>query len=232
MEMTNCKEMFAEFPVDAAAARQNVPPGYSIRIDKNGMATLLLMVQDCERGILDGLIRIKPMKMSHIWIEIEGPEETGPPLSGTTESLPTAYYYNLPHQFDSSLAHVALTLTGIDSQSVKEITLGERSGDQRAGQVIEKAPSVMYGWTETSKLSTTPKIVTGRRKFYRQYGTLIKRVSEGTVACRSNFLGVGSVVLSASPDSAIGRLQFGTTLQGAVHPVEMSCDAEIKVHIK
>jgi hypothetical protein len=232
MDMVNCKELFAEFSVDPAVARQDVPSGYSIRVDKNGMGTLLLMVQDCEKGILDGLIPIKPMRMSHIWIEIEGPEEVGPPLPGTTESLPTAYYYILPHQMESSLAHVALTLSGIDSQLVKEITLGERSGDQRLGQVIEKAPSVMYRWTETSRLGTTPNVMTGRRKFYRQYGWLIKLTSVGTVTCRSHFLGDGKVVLTASPDSAIGRLQFDTTFQGAAHPVEMSCRSEIKVHIK
>jgi len=232
MDMVNCKELFAEFPVDHVVARQNVPSEYSIRIDKNGMATLLLMVQDCEKGVLDGLIRIKPMRMSHIWIEIEGPEEVGPSLPSTTESLPTAYYYILPHQMESSLAYVALTLTGIDSQLVDNITLGERSVDQRQGKVIEKAPSVTYGWTETSQMWRTPNLVTGRRKFYRQYGLLIKRTSEGTVTCSSSFLGNGRVVLNASPESAIGRLQFATTLQGTAHPVEMSCRAKIKVNIR
>jgi len=104
------------------------------------MATLLLMVQDYEKGTLEGLIRIKPMKMSHIWIEIEVPEEVDSALPSTTASLPTVYYYILPHQIESCLAYIALTLTGIDSQLVKEITLGERSGDQRLGRVMEKAP--------------------------------------------------------------------------------------------
>jgi hypothetical protein len=133
---------------------------------------------------------------------------------------------------ESSLAHVALTLTGIDSQLVKEVTLGERCGDQRLGQVIEEATAVMYRWTETSKIWTSSKVVTGRRKFYRQYGGLIKRTSVGTVTCRSNFLGEGRVMLTTSPESAIGLLQFSTTLQGTAHPVEMSCLADIKVHIK
>jgi hypothetical protein len=232
MDMTNCKEMFAEFPVDATVAKQNVPPGYTIRIDKDGMATMLLMVQDCEKGLLDGLLPIRPMRMSHIWIEIDGPEETGPPLPDTTESLPTAYYYILPHQFESGLANIALTLAGIDAELVEEITFGKRSGNQRQGAVIEKAPSVIYRWIETSQLLTTPKIVTGRRKFYRQYGSVINRISEGTVTCRSNFLGSGSVVLTASPDSAIGRMHFDTTLTGTAYPVEMSCRAEIKVQIR
>jgi hypothetical protein len=232
MDMMECKELFAEFPVDPKIAKQHIPSEYKIRIDRNGMATLLLMVQDCNKGILDGLIRIKPMRMSQIWIEIEGQEEVGAPLPDTTESLPTAYYYILPHQMESRLAHIALTLTGIDSQSVKEITLGERTGDQRFGQIIEKAPSVKYQWTETSQIWKIPKVVTGRRIFYRQYGWLIKRTSVGTVACRSKFLGDGRVILNMSPDSAIGRLNFGTTLQGTAHSVEMSCRADIKVDIK
>ena len=232
MDMVECKELFAEFPVDPKIAKQHVPSEYKIRIDKNGMAILLLMVQDCDKGILDSLVRIKPMRMSQIWIEIEGPEEVGAPLHDTTESLPTAYYYILPHQMDSRLAHIALTLTGIDSQLVKEITLGERSGDQRFGQVIEKVPSVKYQWTEKSQIRKIPKVVTGRRQFYRQYGWLIKRTSVGTVTCHSKFLGDGRVMLSTSPDSAIGSLNFGTTLQGTAYPVEMSCRADIKVHIK
>jgi hypothetical protein len=232
MEMANCKEMFAEFPLDATVAKENVSPGYTIRINKDGMARMLLMVQDCEEGILDGLLRIRPMRMSHIWIEIDGPEETGPPLPGTTGSLPTVYYYILPHQFESGLAYFGLVLAGIDSQLVKEITLGERSGDQRPGQVIERSPSLGYRWTETSTLSTMPNIVTGKRKFYREYGWVIKSISEGTVTCNSSFLGEGNVALNTSPDSAIGRLHFGTDLKGTAHSVEMSCHAEIKVRIK
>ena len=161
MEMAKCKEMFAEFPVDAAVAKENAPHGYSIQINKDGMATMLLMVQDCEEGILDGLLRIRPIKMSHIWIEIDGPEETSPPLPGTSGSLPTVYYYILPHQFESGLAYIGLVLAGIDSQLVKEITLGERSGDQRPGQVIEKSSSMEYRWTETSKLSPMPTLLPG-----------------------------------------------------------------------
>lgn len=232
MDMVNCRELFAEFPVDHVIAKQNIPAEYSLRIDKNGMATLLLMVQDCEKGVLDGLIRIKPMRMSHIWIEIEGPKEIGPPLLGTAEALPTAYYYILPHQMESTLANIALTLTGIDNQLVDTIRLGERSVNQRQGEVIEKAPSVMYSWIETSQLWKTPYLVTGRRKFYRQYGLLIKRTSEGIVTCSSSFLGNGTVLLNVTPESTIGRLQLATTLQGTAHPVEMSCRAEIKVHIK
>ncbi len=232
MKMSTCKEMFAEFPVDAAAAKKSVPAGFTVGLNNNGMAMMLLMVQDCEEGLLDGLLRIRPMRMSHIWIEIEGPGEIAPPLPGTTESLPTAYYYILPHQFESGLACFGLTLAGIDSQLVREITLGERSGDQRPGQVVEKYSSIGYKWTEASKIWTIPRIVTGKRKFYREYGWLIKSISEGTVTCNSTFIGEGNVVLSMSPDSAIGRMQFGTALEGIAHAVEMSCHTEIKVRIK
>jgi hypothetical protein len=90
----------------------------------------------------------------------------------------------------------------------------------------------MYRWTETSQLWATPNVLTGRRKFYRQYGWAIKRSSTGIVTCSSSFLGEGRVILNASPDSAIGLLQLGATLQGTVHPVEMNCGAEIKVHIE
>jgi len=82
MKMAKCREMFAEFPVDAAAAKENVPPGYTSGLIKAAWRTMLLMVQDCEEGILDSLLRIRPMRMSHIWIEIDGPEETALPLPG------------------------------------------------------------------------------------------------------------------------------------------------------
>ena len=232
MDMNRCRELFAEFPVDAAAARQIVPAGYTPRIHAQGTATLLVMVQDCEEGILDGLIHIRPMRMSQIWLEVEGPAEIGPPLDGTAESLPTAYYYILPHQVESGLAHAALALAGIDSQPVKEITLGERQGNRRMGRVVEEPPNPAYQWVETGEPWTAPRIVTGRRKFYRQYGTWVKRSSEGSVACRSAFLGEGSVVFTASQDSAIGLLMFGTRLEGTSNPVEMNCRAEITVRLQ
>ena len=232
MDMSKCRELFAEFPVDAAVAQRHVPPPYSVRIADNGKATLLLMVQDCEKGVLDELVTIKPLKMSHLWLEIQGPEEVGPVLPGTTKSLPTAYYYILPHQVESELAHGSLALAGIGSQLVHEISLGQRVNNQRLGRVFEDVPGVGYWWTETSQLQPNQGLVTGRRKFYRQYEYQGKCVSSGIVITWANFLGEGKVVLKASPESSIGRLGFGTALEGKAQPVEMSCHAEIKVEYK
>ena len=229
MDMSKCKELFAEFPVDPVVAQKNVPSPYGVRITDNGKATLLLMIQDCEKGVLDRIITIRPLKMAHIWIEIDGPEEIGPILSGTTKSLPTEYYYILPHQVESKLAYASLHLAGIGSHLVSEISIGDRTDDQRHGRVLEKAPSMGYQWTETSHLRPNQGLVTGRRKFYRQYGSLMKCSSAGTVSTWANFLGEGKVILTASPDSSIGRLGLGTTLEGTVYPVEMDCHAEIKV---
>lgn len=229
MNMTKCQELFAEFPVDPELAQKQVPIPYRVRTGRDKRATLLLMVQDCEKGVLDGIITIKPLKMAHVWIEIEGPEEVGPVLPGTTKSLPTAYYYILPHQVESKLAHTSLALAGIDSQLVGKISLGHRANDQRIGSVLEKEPSVGYQWTEASQLRPNQGLVTGRRRFYRQYESITQCTSLGVVSTWANFLGEGSVVLSASPDSAIGRLGLGTNLEGTAYPVEMDCHAEIKV---
>jgi hypothetical protein len=81
--------MFAEFNVDPAITKQKFPPDYEVRIHPNGNAMLLMMLQECESCILNGIIRISPIRMSHIWIEIVGPEEVGPSLPDTTSSLPT-----------------------------------------------------------------------------------------------------------------------------------------------
>ncbi len=228
MDMINCREMFAEFYVDPTAAQQNVPRGYELLIHKNGKAMLLILVQDSQKCILNGLIRVSPMRMTQIWIELVGPDEVGPPLPGTTSSLPTRYWYTLPHQMDSTRAHFAFRSMGFDTQLVKEITLGGKPGGMRQGKVIEKDPLVKYRWTETSQLWPTPNLVTGRQRFYRQYGELIKRKSEGIVTCRSNFLGDGQIVLSADPDSAVGSLGFGTELRGATKSVEINCRVEIR----
>jgi hypothetical protein len=229
MDMSKCKELFAEFPVDPVVAQRHVPASYNVRIGDNDKATLLLMIQDCEMGVLDQIIPIKPLQMSHIWIEIQGPEEIGPILPGTNKSLPTAYYYILPHQVESKLAYVSLALAGIGSQLVDEISIGHRINDQRRGRVFENGPSVGYQWVETSHLLPNQGLVTGRRKFYRQYESQTMWTSSGTVSTWANFLGEGKVVLTASPDSSIGRLGFGITLEGIAQPVEMDCHAEIKV---
>ncbi|MDP2755142.1 MAG: hypothetical protein Q8P40_12240 [Nitrospirota bacterium] len=74
LDMVDCKELFAEFPVDPEIARQNVPQGYEVLIHKNGKAMLLILVQDCEKCVFDSLIRVSPMKMSQIWIKIKESE--------------------------------------------------------------------------------------------------------------------------------------------------------------
>ena len=53
---------------------------------------LLIMIQCWDKLILDGFLPISQVKMSHIWIELNGPEEVGEALSGTEASLPTSYY--------------------------------------------------------------------------------------------------------------------------------------------
>ena len=232
MKMLGCKEMFAEFHLDPAIAGGNVPPDYDVRIHPNGMAMLLLMVQECERCVLNGVIPISPLRMSHIWIELAGPEEVGPALPGTTASLPTRYYYALPHQVDSVLARCGLWLAGIDVQMVKQVSLGGDPGGIRQGIVVERQdPKTRYWWQKTSALWPSPNVVTGRRRFYRQYGRIIKRRSEGLVVCSSSFLGQGEVQLEADVGSAIGALAFGTILHGATNPVEINhCNVSIRVN--
>lgn len=124
-------------------------------------------------------------------------------------------------------------IVGIAHQPVKEITLGGRPGGTRQGHVIEKKGLVTYRWTDMSQLWAKPNLVTGRRKFSRKYGKLVKRTSEGSVICRSNFLGEGPVVLYAEPNSAVGSLGFGTELHGIANPVEViNCHTRIQVSIE
>jgi len=231
MRMVGCTEMFAEFPLQPAIARAAVPPGYEIRIHPNGMALLLLMVQECKFCILDGVVHVSPMRMSHIWIELVGPEEIGPPLPGTTASLPTHYYYALPHQIDNPLARLLLSLAGLDVQKVRCISLGGPPGGVRIGNVIERGSQLAkYTWEETSTIWPSPHILTGRRRFYREYGHTLKRRSEGLVVCKSVFLGDGKVILEAHHSSALGQLGVRTPLQGATNPVEMEyCSVHIRV---
>ena len=229
MKMVNCKELFAEFYVDPKVARQNVPPSFQVRVHPNGKAMLLILVQDCEKVVLDHIIRVSPMKMAQIWIELAGPDEVGPALPGTRSSLPTSYWYTLPHQMDSALAHVAFWLVGIDTQLVKEISLGGEPGGIRTGRVVENDSGLGYHWMETNQLWPAPNLVTGRRWFYREYGKFIKHRSEGIVVCRSNFLGEGHIVLEAQPESAISNLNSGTTLRGDTKSVEIDCDVNIRV---
>jgi hypothetical protein len=128
MDAINCKEMFAEFYVGPTAARRNVPQGYELLVHKNGKAMLLIFAQDSQKCILNGLIPVSPMRMTQIWIELVGPDEIGPPLPGTAGSLPSRYWYTLPHQMDSTRAHVAFRFMEFDTQRVKGITLGGEPG--------------------------------------------------------------------------------------------------------
>jgi hypothetical protein len=231
MKMVGCKEMYAEFHVDPTVARQHVPAEYEVRIHQNGKAMLLLMVQDCDKCVLNSIVLISPMRMSHIWIELAGPEEVGPALPGTTASLPTRYYYALPHQIDNALAHRALWLAGIDVQKVKQVSLGGDPGGIRQGMVVEQEyPTKSFSWEESSILWPSPSLVTGRRWFYRHYGRFIKRRSEGLVVCSSSFLGEGEVQLQAGDGSRICSLGFGTTLSGVTNPVKINyCNVRIRV---
>ena len=230
MEMRSCNELFVEFPVDAAAAQANLPHGYQVTRRADGNAVLLLMVQDCEQGRLDGVLPVRPLRFSHAWIEVVGPSEMGPTLPGTVRSLSTAYYYASPHQLESLPGFIALTAVGIASEHVQEISLGGIPAAARSGVVIEGRGHLGYRWTETGRPWPEPELVTGRRKFDREFGSLWKRRTKGTVECRSNFVGRSVVVLQAAPDSAVGRLHLGKTLRGDGYRVEMTdCRALIEV---
>jgi len=167
--------------------------------------------------VLDYLIDVGPVGMSHVWIELEGPEEVVTPLPDTTGSLPTRYWFITPHQLDSRLARTLFGLVGIDAQFVEKVSVGGDPRGARHGEVTEmSSPEVKYTWTETSQLYPAPDIVTGSQRFYRVYGA---RESEAYARCESHFLGDAEVSLNASADSVIGKLGFGTSLTGFSNPV-------------
>ena len=83
MDIYDVKEMFSRYYVDPDIAQQNIPPKWKVKIHDNGKALLLIMVQDCKKMVLDYLINVGSLGMSHIWIEIEGPDEIITPLPGT-----------------------------------------------------------------------------------------------------------------------------------------------------
>jgi len=166
--------------------------------------------------------------MSHIWIEIDGPPEVITPFPGTTRSLPTWYWYALPHQLDNRLAALMFGIAGIAAQSIQDVSLGGDPGSSRSGKVTEAySPEVGYIWNETSQLYPEPDIITGSHRLYHKYGV---RESAAHVRCFTHFLGDGQVGLNASPDSAIGKLGFGTTLTGVTNPVWVKhCRVEYRV---
>ena len=111
MKMTRCRELFAEFPVSLTAAREVVPVSYDVPVYPNGMALLLLLVQECETCVLDHVLFIRPMRMAHFWIELDGPEEVGPAVPGTSIAT-RSYYYVMQHQMDNFLAVSAFHMVG------------------------------------------------------------------------------------------------------------------------
>lgn len=230
MKMIEAKESFVEFFVDPDIAQQGVPSKYKVRRYPNKKAVLLIMIQEWDKCILDGFLPISSLKMSHIWIELEGPDEIGPKLEGTEASLPTSYYYALPHQIDNKLAVLAFRFVGIDVQLVKRIEVTGKPGEINSVQVVEKEnPTIGYSWKAGGTLWNTPKILTGRRWFYRDYGRKMKRKSVGLVVCRSKFFGDSEITISSDKKSIIGRLGFGNELLGALKYVKTDCNCEIRV---
>jgi hypothetical protein len=217
MDIYDVKEMFSRYYVDPDIAQQNIPSKWKVKIHDNGKALLLVMVQKCKKMVLDYMINVGSVGMSHIWIELEGPYEVVTPLSGTTRALPTWYWYILPHQLDKRLVRVLFGLVGVAAQSVRKVSLGGDPGDTRSGEVIAgDSPDAKYSWIETSQLYPVPDIVTGSHRFYRQYGI---RESAAHAKCFTHFLGDSQVSLRASSDSAVGKLGFGTSLTGFSNPV-------------
>jgi hypothetical protein len=216
MDIYDVREMFSRYYVDPDIAKQNVPYKWRVKIHDNGKALLLLMVQNCKKMALDYL-NIGSVNMSHVWIELEGQHEVLAPLPGTSRSLPTWYWYILPHQTDKLTPRMFFGLAGVSSQLVNKILLGGEPGGSRSGEVIERhSPEAKYYWTETSKLYAKPDIVTGSHRFYRKYGV---RESVAHAKCITSFLGEGQVNLNASSNSTIAKLGFGTSLSGFSNPV-------------
>jgi hypothetical protein len=217
MDIYDIKEMFSRYYVDPDIAQRNVPSQWTVKIHDNGKALLLVMVQECKKMVLDYLINVGSVGMSHIWIELDGPPEIIDPLPGTTRSLPTWYWYILPHELDGYLVRMLFGLAGVDARLVRKISLGGDPGIIRSGEVEEgSSHEAKYNWTETSQLYPKPDIVTGSHRFYRQYGV---RKSAAHAKCFTHFLGDGKVSLTATNNSVIGKLGFGTSLTGFSNPV-------------
>lgn len=217
MDIYDVKEMFSRYYVEPDIAQQHVPSKWKVKIHDNGKALLLVMVQNCKKMVLDYILNVGSVGMSNIWIELEGPHEVITPLPGTTRSLPTWYWYILPHQLDRLSVRMLFGLVGASSQLVRKVSLGGDPGGTRLGEVIEgDSPDAKYSWTEMSQLYPKPDIVTGSHRFYRKYGV---RESVAHAKCFTHFLGDSQVSLSATSDSAVGKLGFGTSLNGFSNPV-------------
>jgi hypothetical protein len=217
MEIYGCEEMFSQYYVDPEIARQIVPLEWNPKIHENGKALLLVMVQECDKMVLDKIINLGPVDMSHIWTELEGPEEFLEPYPETSGSLPTRYWFILPHQLGSKIAYRLFRIAGVASQNVDSISLGGDPGDSRNGFVQESlGMETQYSWGEKSILYSKPDIVTGSQKFYREYGN---RKSSAQAKCISHFLGDSEVDLKAGEETTIYKLGFGSSLKGFSNPV-------------
>ena len=227
MDICDVKEMFSRYYVDPEIAQQNVSSKWKVKVHDNGKAVLLVMVQIIKKMVLDYVLNVGSVGMSHVWIELEGPSEMVPPLPGTNRSLPTWYWYIMPHQTDNRWASALISSAGVSTQDVKEVSLGEPS-ETRSGQVVEKGSFERgYNWKETAKLYAEPDVVTGSHRFYRKYG---HRDSAAHTICYTHFLGEGKVELTASPDSVVGKLGFGTSLSGFSNPVWVKhCRVKYKI---
>lgn len=229
MDIYNCTEMFSRYDVDAEVAQQNVPSKWEVKVNSEGEATLLVMVQKCEKMVLDNLINVGAVGMSHNWIELEGPEEFVTPLAGTTRSLPTRYWYIMPHQLDNRIARALFGLVNVDAQYVEKISFEDDQIDTRLGEVKETSSAESnYNWKETYQLFPEADIVTGSQRFFRQYGG---RESEAFAKCESHFLGDSQVILENSASSTVGSLGFGKKLEGYSNPVFVThCHVNYQVH--
>jgi hypothetical protein len=209
MEIFNCKEMFSRYNIDAELARRAVPSDMRLKVNQAGEALMLVMVQECEKMVLDSLI--------------------DDPLPGTTRSLPTRYWFILPHQLDNQLARFFFGLVGVDAEYVREVTLGGDPLDKRSGAVLEfSPPGGKYSWTESIQPYSEEEIVTGSQRFYREYGL---RSSEAEAKCESHFLGDSQVNLVVSSSSSIGELGIGKALVGVSNPVFVQhCHVNYRVH--
>ena len=198
MDIYDVTEMFSRYYVDPDVARQNVPSKWKVKSHDNGKALLLVMVQNCKKMVLDYVFNVGSVGMSHIWIELNGVPEVVTPLPGTTRSLPTRYWYILPHQLDGLSVRILFGLVGVSSQLVKKVSVGGEAAGTRKGEVIEgDSPIAKYSWIETCKLYPAADIVTGSQRFYRKYGV---RESAAHGKCESHFLGESEVSLNVSPN--------------------------------
>jgi len=212
MDLYDVKEMFSKYYVDPGIAQQNVHSKWKVKIHDNGRALLLVMVQNCKKMVLNYIFNMGSVGMSHIWVELEGANEVVTPLPETSRSLPTRYWYILPHLLDSYLAHMLFKLAGVDSLLIKKVSFNGSPDGTQSGEVIEKnSPEAKHYWTETSQFYPTPDIVTGSQRFYRKYGV---RESKAHAKCISHFLGDSQVSLSTTNDSVVGKLGFGLSLTG------------------